>query len=234
MHGLTLSFAFSGLIAEAFYKKETVENTSFVPFCDNLAGQVADDFRTAIQEQDGIPWFGVPNATDIWQPVDGGYAATLKTFVKHAFFNWLDDDDNVEKWYGIDSKFTASQKRILVTHWCGAAYRKLTDPRFDDFRHCLFEKTGCLIAADGTNDDLINPEGLPDYAVPPPMPLDPAVDPPQILPPPEVTANAQDRNAFNVFDDFEDPQEMDGIEVVEEGELVEDGWVFNIFEGLDD
>ena len=57
--------------------------------------------------------YEVPKATDIWQPVDGGYAAILKTFVKHEFFNWLDDDDNVEIWYGTDSTFTASQKESL-------------------------------------------------------------------------------------------------------------------------
>ena len=46
------------------------------------------------------------------------------------------------------------------------------------------------------------------------MPLDPAVNRSQILPPPEETADAQNRNAFDIFDDF-------GIEVIEEGELVD-------------
>ena len=71
----------------------------------------------------GIPWYGVPNATDIWQLADGGYPATLKEFVKHQLFAWLDDDENCEKWYGADSKITASEKGILINHWCGNAYK---------------------------------------------------------------------------------------------------------------
>ena len=30
-----------------------------------------------------------------------------------------------------------------------------------------FEKTGCLITADGSGDESIKPEGMPDYIVPP-------------------------------------------------------------------
>ena len=47
------------------------------------------------------------------------------------------------------------------------------------------------------------------------MPLDAVVDPQQVLPPPDKASDAPERNAFDVFDDFEDPQEMEGIEVVE-------------------
>ena len=151
----------------------------FVLFCDNLEGQIADDFRETVRALNGIPWYGVKNASDIWQPVDGGYAATLKALVKQEFFKWLtlkalvkqeffkwlDDEENCEKWYGVDSKITASRKRILISHWCGNAYRKLTSSKYDDFRRRLFTKTGCLITADGTEDHLISPEGLPDYTV---------------------------------------------------------------------
>ena len=67
-------------------------------------------------------WFGVPNATDIWQPVDGGYAATLKTLISQEFFNWLDDEYNVEKWYHAESHITSREKRILITKGAGNAY----------------------------------------------------------------------------------------------------------------
>ena len=40
------------------------------------------------------------------------------------------------------------------------------------------QKTGCLITADGSTDQIINPEGLLDYEVPKPMSyLPPAVVP---------------------------------------------------------
>ena len=38
----------------------------FVLLCDNLEGQKADRFKDA--ENDGISWYGLVNATDIWQP----------------------------------------------------------------------------------------------------------------------------------------------------------------------
>ena len=50
-------------------------------FGDNLEGQTADRFKSTVHEQNGKPWYGVANATDIWQPVDGGYAATLKSSI---------------------------------------------------------------------------------------------------------------------------------------------------------
>ena len=82
----------------------------------------------------------VPNATDIWQPADGGYASTLNTLINQDFFNWLDDEDNVEKWYGAESHITASEKRILITKWAGNAYHQLNRPSYDKFRWRLFER----------------------------------------------------------------------------------------------
>ena len=106
----------------------------------------------SVKEINGISQYGIPNATDIWKPVDGGYPATLKVFVKQEFFAWLDDDDKCENWYGANSKITASEKRILISHWRSNAYKKLTANKFDDFRYRLFTKTGCLITADGSKD----------------------------------------------------------------------------------
>ena len=71
------------------------------PVFQSLQGQplstCSKSFRNSTNDLGGITWFGVPNATDIWQPVDGGYAATLKTLINLEFFNWLDDEYNVEK-----------------------------------------------------------------------------------------------------------------------------------------
>ena len=75
----------------------------------------------------------MPNATNIWQPVDGGYAATLKTLINQESFNWLDDEDNVEKLYGAKYHITASEKCILITKWGGNANRQLNRPSYDKF-----------------------------------------------------------------------------------------------------
>ena len=46
-------------------------------------------------------------------------------------------------------KITAKKKRILITHWVGEAYNKLVG---NDYSNSSFEKTQCLITADGSED----------------------------------------------------------------------------------
>ena len=45
-----------------------------------------------------------------------------------------------------------------------------------------FEKAGFLITADGTEDYKINPEGLPNYVMPPPLPMKTSLEPMQCAP----------------------------------------------------
>ena len=52
------------------------------------------------------------------------------------------------------------------------AYRKISDPKYDHLRYRLFEKAGTLITADGSDNDKIQPEGLPNYNVQPPSVMD--------------------------------------------------------------
>ena len=82
----------------------------FVLFCDNIGGQISDEFKKSVSDIGGIYWFGVKGATDIWQPVDAGYAERFKSMAKQAQYDWLDSDDNAEKWYGTDTSFTASER----------------------------------------------------------------------------------------------------------------------------
>ena len=39
--------------------------------------------------------------------------------VINQFFDWLDDDENLEKWYGANSYITTDEKRILIKNWAG-------------------------------------------------------------------------------------------------------------------
>ena len=72
--------------------KAIVKDTgTFILFLDNLEAHVQESFKNSIKDLGGSTWFGIPNATNIWQPVDGGYAGTLKTLINQEFFNWLDD-----------------------------------------------------------------------------------------------------------------------------------------------
>ena len=77
------------------------------------------------------------------------------------------------------NRFSAKDRRILITLRAGNAYQKLISDDYDDFRWRLFEKTGCLITADGSGDAKIAPEGLPDYKPHPPLDyIEPSTAPP--------------------------------------------------------
>ena len=80
-----------------------------------------------------------------------GYAEKLKVMIKHSFFDWLDDHENADKWYGKES-FIASESRI---HWIKDAHQKLLDNKWDSYRYCLFEKTGCLVTTGVSYSNLI-------------------------------------------------------------------------------
>ena len=107
------------------------DDERFVLFCDNLTAQVSNEYKECVSQLNGVVWYGLPNATDLWQPVDAGYGQILKTLICQAQRRWLDDDENAEKWYGHDSYFTSKERRILITHWIGEAYEKLTSAEYD-------------------------------------------------------------------------------------------------------
>ena len=100
----------------------------------------------------------------------------LKVLIGQAHRNWLDKEGNADRWYGNESKFTASERQILITHWVGEAWKKLCSLDYDHFRKRCWEKMGCLITADGSEDDQITPEGLPSYKVPPTSDYVPAAE----------------------------------------------------------
>ena len=125
-----------------FVNKDTGK---FILFLDNLSAHVHSNFWDAVKALRGFAWFRL-----IWQSVDGGYVSTLKALIRNEFFNWLGDNENMKKWYGENAHITASEKQILVTHWVGNAYRKLTSSKYNSFRWRMFEKAGHLITADGS------------------------------------------------------------------------------------
>lgn len=62
-------------------RTKPLEGKEFVLFCDNLTAQVSKEFLQAVREINGIVWFGVTEATDIWQPVYRGIGRMLKQTV---------------------------------------------------------------------------------------------------------------------------------------------------------
>ena len=61
--------------------------------------------------------------------------------------------------------------------------------------------------ADGSEDEKINPEGLPDYKVPPPIQLDPSTTPAA----PSMVPEKDSETEEVVFDDFEGENEMESL-----------------------
>ena len=118
--------------------KPSVEGR-FVLFLDNLEGQIAEEFKKEVANAGGVCWYGLPGATDIWQPVDAGYAELVKVKVRQAHY----------KWHGEDNQCTASERRILITDWVGQANNALVDERYDRFRReILKEQDACLLPMD--------------------------------------------------------------------------------------
>ena len=95
------------------------------------------------------------------------------------------------------------------------AWKKLTTSgKYDDlFKRC-WETTGCLITADGSEDDKVKPEGLHNYKVPPPIDyVEPMVAAPVPNNVPEMTV-ATDEEETPEVDTEEDNEGPD-----DEGEM---------------
>lgn len=88
----------------------------------------------------------------------------------------------------------------------------------------MFEKTGCLITADGNEDKKIQPEGLPNQAVPPPIALDPGTTLPSAPAPPEALKERDDM----IYDDFEGNEEGRDVQLTIDNEVDEDKWIFDL------
>ncbi len=65
-----------------------------------LEAQTSLPFQEEIRKLRGVVWYGVPNATDIWQPVDAGAGFLVKELILHEQQHWLEEEENVELWLG--------------------------------------------------------------------------------------------------------------------------------------
>ena len=123
------------------------------------------------------------------------------------------DDDNLNLWMGnTDEKLTVSRRRILITQWVGEAFEELQDENYDGFRMNCFDRTGCNITADGSDDYKIKPEGLPGFKPIPPLEgpgkdFEPEINTPEPAEPPEDII---------VFEPDSDEEDLDEeLEIIE-------------------
>ena len=106
----------------------------FVLFADNLTAQTTDHFKSAVSNISGLVWFGLANATELWQVVDAGLDQTLKVLCGQSYQNWLGQEENADLWFCHGGKLTASERRILITQWVGNAWDKLCTPEYEHLR----------------------------------------------------------------------------------------------------
>ena len=130
-------------------------------FLDNLDAHCHIDFLTKLRRTGTLARFYPPGCTDIVQAVDAGAGALFINLYTAAQDVWLDTESNLEAWES--GKLTASQRRILMTQWVGEAWEVFNSEKYDNARFRYFEKTGCLMSADGSGDEYITPEGTMNY-----------------------------------------------------------------------
>lgn len=143
-----------GITAEARRKGE-----ERVLFCDNLHGQQTEEFRDVLWDKARTKLHLLPaGVTDLLQLVDAGFGHLLKHWLGEFLVEWMMLEGNLSKWTG---KMHMWEKRVLLTHLAAQAMEK-TCERYD------FEKAGTnlgmLLTLDGTHDECIKIQGLPDYS----------------------------------------------------------------------
>ena len=126
---------------------------------DNLRCQTSEVFHSVCKEAASTFLHALPpDETDKVQPVDQGEGWLIKELMGKELDKYLEKDDNLNKW---QSSLSAGDRRILITKWLDEAWEKVSTD-CPDYRKKLFLKTGLLMTADGSNDDLIKPEGFED------------------------------------------------------------------------
>ena len=92
------------------------------------------------------------------QPVDRGLGRHIKLYLGQEMDEWLEDDDNLDKWENPKGGLSASDRRILLGNWFYKATMRALE---GSAKRKYFEHAGALLTADGTEDDLIQLEGVP-------------------------------------------------------------------------
>ena len=132
----------------------------YLLLADNLDAHNCDAFRAAVQKTNTLLWFGPPGATHLWQPVDANEGALLKQLYDQVQDEWLDVEENMTRWEG---KVSVSDRRMLILEWTEKAWQLFCGANHNHSRHRAWERTGGLMTADGSGDDLIKPEGTSEY-----------------------------------------------------------------------
>ena len=132
-------------------------NKKNLVFMDNLNAQINQTFvKLMAKVCNAYCYYFVSGCTDIQQPIDQGVGAIVKKYMGEELDAWLMSPENLERWVK-PGGMSAGDRRILMTKWVAQAWGRMCCT-FDFQR--LFEKTGCLMSANGCN---VNFVGCPGY-----------------------------------------------------------------------
>ena len=146
-------------------------------------------------------------------PVTFSSQLTQGIAVEHR--KWLDTDNHSDRWFGNEEPYTAKERRNLIMHWAGKAWKALSSAKYDKQRRKCWTMTRCLMTADESEGSLIKPEGLDNYSVSSPSIIDPTSEQPTgnhtDVKPAELDPDAVDPDIEICPDDpILDPDENEG------------------------
>ena len=111
----------------------------------NLDAQLQPEYIHALKELRTTSRWLIAGKIDYVQPVDAGLGRQMKLYIGAEMDAWLEDDDSLEKWES--NGLTASDRRVLLTLWTAAAWKKVVaEP---DTLRAHFEHTGALLTLGG-------------------------------------------------------------------------------------
>ena len=108
-------------------------------------------------------WFGESNLTHRWQPVDHGAGQLITRLIKDGFLEWMSTPGNEDKW---DHGLPAQQARLLALELMTKAFVEYFKESRASWRQRLFDDTGAGLTVDGSRDNLVKIESLPQYKPP--------------------------------------------------------------------
>ena len=126
-----------------------------------------EEFLKICGDSQILVWFGEADMTDKFQPVDAGIGKTLKDLAggdELGLGLWLTQKANRKAW--TRSKIDAQLRRRLSLGFVGKAWDRIRTDSYKALRDVAWKRTGCLLTADGTDDEVVKPQGMSEYVVP--------------------------------------------------------------------
>ena len=146
--------------AQTIWKQKTFEPRLLI--LDVHTAQKTPAFLHALSLRNTTPAFVPAGCTSLVQPLDVALNKPFKNLVDAQFNQHF--EANLDAW--ALGKISASERRILMTQWIGAAWEIFCHEYTDAIR-ASFIKCGIALPIDGSQDTLINIRGLYNYSVPP-------------------------------------------------------------------